>query len=278
MKRIFAFILFAAIFVAAAHAQSVAIPGGGRAVRAPSTSPTDGQVPSYQASTGLMIWAANAGVSGGSAPTGTMVSSGSWSSGDLAEASDTTGTNFVKRSSSGSGNVARVTSPTFVTPTLGAATATTVNKVTITAPASGATITIPDGTTATLQGTDTYVGRTTTDTLTNKRITKRVDSQTSVSTLTPGSDSYDIEKLTAQAATLTVANPSGTPTDGQTLDIWIKSASVQTLTISGNQYKTSDDFGPLPVATSGGNKWDKLRFTWNATESTWDLSAKNFGR
>jgi hypothetical protein len=40
-------------------------------------------------------------------------------------------------------------SPSFTTPTLGAATATTVNKVTITAPATGATLTIADNTSIT---------------------------------------------------------------------------------------------------------------------------------
>ena len=40
--------------------------------------------------------------------------------------------------------------------------------LTLTTPASAATLTVPGGTTATLQGTDTYVGRATTDTLTNK--------------------------------------------------------------------------------------------------------------
>lgn len=52
----------------------------------------------------------------------------------------------------GSGSYVRATSPTLVTPTLGAATATSVNKVAITAPATGATITPTDGTTTTLSG------------------------------------------------------------------------------------------------------------------------------
>lgn len=42
-----------------------------------------------------------------------------------------------------------LTSPTMTTPTLGAATATSINKVAITAPASSATLTIPDGVTLT---------------------------------------------------------------------------------------------------------------------------------
>lgn len=84
----------------------------------------------------------------------------------------------------GTGALVRATSPTLVTPTLGAATATSVNKVNLTSPATASTLTIADGktlgvnntlslsgsdgTTLTFQGTDTYVGRTTTDTLTNK--------------------------------------------------------------------------------------------------------------
>jgi ubiquinone biosynthesis protein UbiJ len=62
---------------------------------------------------------------------------------------------------SGSGNVARVTSPTFVTPVLGAASGTSLNKVTITAPATGSTLTIADGKTlsvpldATVSGVNT---------------------------------------------------------------------------------------------------------------------------
>lgn len=44
---------------------------------------------------------------------------------------------------------ATIASPTLVTPTLGVATATSINKVAITAPATSATLTIPDGVTLT---------------------------------------------------------------------------------------------------------------------------------
>jgi hypothetical protein len=49
----------------------------------------------------------------------------------------------------GSGAPVFGTSPTLVTPTLGAASATSINKVAITAPATGATITVPNGVTLT---------------------------------------------------------------------------------------------------------------------------------
>jgi hypothetical protein len=45
----------------------------------------------------------------------------------------------------GTGSLVFATSPTLVTPTLGVATATSVNKVAITAPATSATLTIADG-------------------------------------------------------------------------------------------------------------------------------------
>lgn len=58
----------------------------------------------------------------------------------------------------GSGNAVLATSPTLVTPTLGAATATSVNKLAITAPATGATLAIADGKTLTVSNTVTLAG------------------------------------------------------------------------------------------------------------------------
>lgn len=84
----------------------------------------------------------------------------------------------------GSGAVVLQTSPSLTTPTLGVASATSINKVAITAPATSATLTIANGKTATVnnsltfagtdsttltfQGTGTVVNRDSTDTLTNK--------------------------------------------------------------------------------------------------------------
>jgi hypothetical protein len=58
----------------------------------------------------------------------------------------------------GSGNLVFSNSPTLVSPTLGAASATSVNKVTITAPANGSTLTIADGKTLTANNTLTFTG------------------------------------------------------------------------------------------------------------------------
>jgi hypothetical protein len=114
------------------------------------------------------------------------------------------------------------------------------------------------------------------DTLTNKRITARSRSQTSTATLTPNIDSYNLELLTAQAADLTIANPTGTPALGDWIEVWVKAASVQNLAF-GNQFKGSFDVS-LPTTLTGSTKWDKLLFKWNSVESTWDMQGKNFGR
>jgi len=58
----------------------------------------------------------------------------------------------------GSGANVFATSPTLVTPTLGVASATSVNKVAITAPATGSTLTIADGKTLTASNTLTFTG------------------------------------------------------------------------------------------------------------------------
>jgi len=58
----------------------------------------------------------------------------------------------------GSGGIVLATSPTLTTPTLGVASATTVNKVTLTAPATGSTLTIADGKTFTASNSITLAG------------------------------------------------------------------------------------------------------------------------
>jgi hypothetical protein len=58
----------------------------------------------------------------------------------------------------GSGSLVFASSPTLITPTLGIATATSINKVAFTAPATGSTLTIADGKTLTASNTLTFTG------------------------------------------------------------------------------------------------------------------------
>lgn len=69
----------------------------------------------------------------------------------------------LSNSTTGSNEVVLKTSPTLVTPVLGAATATSVNKVAITAPATSSTLTIDDGFTLHANGNSTVSGTNTGD-------------------------------------------------------------------------------------------------------------------
>lgn len=61
-------------------------------------------------------------------------------------------------STTGSGATVLATSPSLTTPTLGVATATSVNKLTLTAPATSATLTIADGKSLTVNNILTFAG------------------------------------------------------------------------------------------------------------------------
>lgn len=80
--------------------------------------------------------------------------------GTLAQFAATTSAQLagVISNETGSGVLVLATSPTLVTPVLGVATATSINKVTITEPASGSTLTIEDGKTLTASNTLTFTG------------------------------------------------------------------------------------------------------------------------
>lgn len=153
----------------------------------------------------------------------------------------------------------------------------TVSKVTITDPATTGTLVFGvDNSTITLQGTDTYIGRATTDTLTNKTLTSPTISGGTHSALTnlgirsTGSGTFDLvlantENLTAQrtltfalgdaSRTLTVgasASVSGMNTGDQT-NISGNAATATTLqnarTINGTSF---DGSGNVTVTAAAG--------------------------
>ena len=142
------------------------------------------------------------------------------------------------------------TSPTLVTPVLGVATATSINKVAITAPASSATLTIADGKTLTvnksltLDGTDST---TMTFPTTSASIARTDAGQTftgvqtmtspSITTsLTTGSSSFDL--LNATATTVNFAGAATTMAVG---------ATTALITVPGNIISTNN------AITASGN-------------------------
>jgi hypothetical protein len=103
-----------------------------------------------------------------------------------------------------------------------------------------------------------------TNTLTNKRITKRVATTTDDATAEINVDNYDVYELSA-VANATEFTLTGTPTDGQTLMIRIKDAGVsKALTWTG-----FTAIGvTLPANTSAG-KWHYVSCMYNTAASQW---------
>ena len=198
---------------------------------------------------------------------------------------------------------------TFIAPALGAATATSINGLVITSTTgtftltNAKTLTVSDSTTLatnsmTLAGgevitfsatnalsllttgttamtfpaaTDTVVTLAATQTLTNKRITVRVGTETSSATSTPTADTVDQWNVTALAAADAFAAPTGTPTDGQTLIIRIKDNGTARALTWNAIYRASSDLA-LP-STTIISKTLYLGFRYNNADSKWDLLA-----
>lgn len=131
---------------------------------------------------------------------------------------------------------------------------------------------IPTATSITLTlptATDRLVGRLSTDTLTNKRVTKRVNTVASSATPTINTDSTDLFTITAQAAAITsmTTNLSGTPTGGQSLLIRIKdNGSPQTISW-GTSFASSGVATLLATTVASKTHW--IGLTWDDVASKW---------
>ena len=150
--------------------------------------------------------------------------------------------------STGSGNNVLSTSPSLTTPNF----SSIVNSGTLTLPTS----------------TDTLVARATTDTLTNKRITKRVLAL-SANSATPAinTDNYDVVHITSQTTAITsfTSGLTGTPVDGDTLRISITGTAAVALTW-GTSFESST--ATLPTTTVSTTRLD-IGFFWNTETSKW---------
>lgn len=115
--------------------------------------------------------------------------------------------------------------------------------------------------------TDTIVARTSTDTLTNKRLNPRAGTAASSATPTINTDNYDIYGLTAQAVDITsfTTNLSGTPVDGQKLWIYVVGTASRAITWGAS---FENGISTLPTTTTNTERLD-VEFIWNAASSKW---------
>jgi len=94
----------------------------------------------------------------------------------------------------------------------------------------------------------------------------------STATLTPDLSLGDTFTITAQAASLSVANPTGSPVNGQKMMIRIKdNGTARAISWSGSQYRASTDL-TLP-STTIVSKTVYLGFIYNSIDTKWDLIA-----
>lgn len=99
--------------------------------------------------------------------------------------------------------------------------------------------------------------------------TPNVQSVTSSATVTP-TFSNDLVKVTAQAVSLALANPSGTAVDGWGMVIRIKDSGTARAITYGTQYRAIGV--TLPTTTVVG-KTTYLAGIWNAEDTTLDIVA-----
>lgn len=179
-----------------------------------------------------------------------------------------------------------LTSPTLATPVLGTPSSGTLTNCTglpvagITASTSAA---LGVGSVELGHASDTTLSRasagvlavegvvipsiSSTNTLTNKRVTKRVGSTTSSATPTINTDNVDIYRLTAQAADITsfTTNLSGTPNHGDSLVIEITGTAARAITW-GASFEASTV--ALPTTTVSTDMLT-VGFFYNSATSKW---------
>ena len=104
----------------------------------------------------------------------------------------------------------------------------------------------------------------------------RVVAVADTGTVTPNINTTDICYLNSTASgTLSIAAPTGTPSDGQLL--MLRLLCTNSLTFSWNiAYSGSNDLS-LPTVTTGSSKTDYIGFIYNASTSSWNMLLKVFG-
>ena len=138
----------------------------------------------------------------------------------------------------GTGKMVLDTSPTLVTPVLGVASATSVNKVALTAPATSATLTIADGASLVTSGAYSL-------TLTSTAATNVTLPTTGTLATLAGSEAFTNKTLTNPTVTNYVESVVAIGNSSTSQTLALTNGTVQTVTMTGNCTFT------MPTATAG---------------------------
>lgn len=169
---------------------------------------------------------------------------------------------------------------TSVTLNADAAPTSTCTTVVLTTDVSGVLPTANGGTgqnsSATFPTSGVVVTEAATETLGAKRITPRVVTMADATSITPTSDTADVNIFSSSqvAGTLTVNAPSGTPTDGQKLVLRLKATNAQTYSFNATYAFSTTVTAPTTLAAG---KTDYIGLMWNATNTKWDVVAVDQG-
>jgi hypothetical protein len=100
-----------------------------------------------------------------------------------------------------------------------------------------------------------------------KPLIPTLESLTDAATITPNCANNG-GNVAALGQNTTLANPTGTPQDGQEYVLRVKTSSARTWTY-GSQYRGGTV--ALQTATTGSSKTDYHTFRYNAADTKWDL-------
>lgn len=182
------------------------------------------------------------------------------------------GTAIAAATTTGTGSTVVLNNgPTLIAPALGAATATSINGNIFTPGSS--TYTGTAGQTYTFPAASaTVAGIASTQTLTNKRVTRRLVATTQSATPTINTDNTDISNITglAQAITSFTTNLTGTPVDGDLLEIRITDNGTARALTFGTSFEATTVALPTTTVIS---TMLRILFEWNAAASKWDCLA-----